>query len=75
MEKIDTVIHVNQDLSSESRKGFEKRVNAMPGIIDMKFCSKRHHLINLAYDGDVTNGLSILSQVRKTGLSAQLVGF
>jgi hypothetical protein len=75
MEKINTIIHVNQDLDKISRVGIEKKLSHLPGILDSKFCDNKHHLMNVVYDGEVTNGLSVLSCVRKSGLTAQLVGF
>ncbi|MBF0379530.1 MAG: hypothetical protein HQL69_00835 [Magnetococcales bacterium] len=75
MEKIDTIVHVNQELDKPSREGIEEILCKTPGIIDSKFCENRHHLMNVVYDGEVTDGLSILSQVRQSGLTAQLVGF
>jgi len=71
----DVVIHINEKLDNQRRTKFSDTVQQMKGVVSASLQESRPQLMIVAYNSSETKAQSILSNVRKTGMQAQLVGW
>lgn len=71
----DVVIHINEKLDKQRRTRFSDTVQQITGVVSATLQEARPHLMIVAYDSSQTKAQAILSDVRKTGMQAQLVGW
>jgi len=71
----DIVIHINEKLDIQNRSDFSNTIKQITGVVSVSLQKARPHLMIVAYNDSETKAQTILSDVRKTGMQAQLVGW
>lgn len=71
----DIVIHINEKLDNQNRATLTNRVQKFTGVVTTSVQDSRPHLMIIGYNRSKTKALDILSDVRKTGVHAQLIAW
>ena len=71
---VELIIHINESLDEERRKGLVERVSQDSGIFSIEFTPLRHHLVRVRYDREEVQSLDILNKIKGQNVNAQLVG-
>jgi len=74
MHRSDIVIHIDEDLDDERIHGLEKTLSMNSGILSACVHADRRHLMVVDYDPEGVRAADILSQVRASGVHAELIG-
>lgn len=74
MEIADFVIHVHSDLPAPERDKLAAEIGEHDGVVSAHFSREHSHLLNVAYNPDVTNSDALLKQVGERGGGAFKVG-
>lgn len=71
----DIVIHINEKLDNQNRATLTNRVQKFTGVVSTSLQDSRPHLMIIGYNRSKTKALDILSDVRNTGVHAQLIAW
>jgi Na+-translocating ferredoxin:NAD+ oxidoreductase RnfC subunit len=71
----DIVVHINESLDKRDREVFSHKIKKIAGVISVSTQDQRPHLIVIAYNDNKTKAQDVISNIRKTGSQAQLVGW
>jgi cell division protein FtsX len=71
----DIVVHINKSLDKQGRELFSNKIQKIAGVVSVTTQDKRPHLILIAYNDNKTKAQEVISNIRKTGAQAQLVGW
>ena len=71
----DLMIHINENLDSDSLMDIEDQMNRTEGVSDCHMADKARHMMAISYDGARISSSTLLHQVTNRHLHAQLVGF
>ena len=71
----DIVIHINENLDNQNRATLTNRVQKFTGVVSTSLQDSRPHLMIIGYNRSKTKALDILSDVRNTGVHAQLIAW
>ncbi len=70
----DVVIHIDEDLDDEHIHDLEKGLAMRDGVYSACVHESRRHLMLVDYDPQDVASSDLLSQVRSTGVHAELIG-
>ena len=70
----DIIIHINETLSTEQCAALEDNMRQIEGVVSPRFNPGKEHFLVVAYDTDKTSTSALLTNTRKAGYTAQLVG-
>jgi hypothetical protein len=70
----DIVIHIHEDLDDARIHGLERDLSMRQGVMSACMHEQRRHLMVVDYDPGEIRSTDLLSQVRATGLHAELIG-
>jgi len=71
--KNSMVVHINELLDKQHRKNVESVVEQVHGVSNAHFNDTRHHLMVVDYDPKRANSGTILTNVKRQQLHAQLI--
>jgi len=74
MEIADFVIHVKAELPVGERDKLAAELAEHAGVVSAHFSREHAHLLNIAYDPDVTSSAALLNQIGERGGEAYKVG-
>jgi hypothetical protein len=74
MSQADITIHLDTEPSGALRSDIESHVASLPGVTEVSFSDKARHLMVVRFDGHKLHTDRILEAVRRTGVSAELIG-
>lgn len=74
MYQSDILIHIDEELNDERIYDLEHILSMQEGIFSACVHERRRHLMLVDYDPETSYSGAILSQVRATGVHAELVG-
>lgn len=74
MEIADFVIHVKAELPAAEREQLAAELAGHEGVVSAHFSREHAHLLNVAYDPDVTSSAALLKQVGEHGREAYKIG-
>jgi len=70
----DVLIHIDDALSVEERKGVEDRLRELDGVVSVKMPDDRPHLTLVEYVNEKIDSRALLAAVTGAGVRAELVG-
>lgn len=73
MHAIDTLIHIGEELDGAGRSDLLGRLERMEGVDEVGFAPHHGHLLQVKYDGGMTDAMALLEEVRARGLKAHLI--
>jgi len=71
---VELIVHINESLDEERRKGLVEKVLEDSGIFSVEFTPLRHHLVRVRYNRQVVQSMDILQKIKRHNVNAQLVG-
>jgi len=71
---VELIVHIDENLDEERRKGLVKKISEDSGIFSVEFTPLRHHLVRIRYDRQAVQSMDILQKIKRQNVSAQLVG-
>ncbi len=74
MQLTDVLIHLNKKTNETEKESIVENLRKIDGVIAPRFNEEKDHLLLVSYNSDVTNSLTLLNEIKKTGYTAQLVG-
>lgn len=74
MEIADFVIHVKAEIPAAEREMLADELADQAGVVSAHFSREHAHLLNIAYDPDVTSSAALLERVGARGGEAYKVG-
>ncbi len=74
MHRSDIVIHIDEELDDEHIHRIERELSMRDGVLSACVHEDRRHLMVVDYDPDGVRSADILSQVKASGLHAELIG-
>ncbi len=75
MTNTEVVVHINEELSKESRDSLSQKVCKLNGVVSADVADQRPHLMIVGYNSETTQSLQVLDGVNNNGVHAQLVGW
>lgn len=74
MHRTDIVIHIDEELDDDRIHTLERELSMRHGVLSACVHADRRHLMLVDYDPDGVCSADILSQVRASGIHAELIG-
>ncbi len=71
---VELIVHINESLDEERRKGLVEKISEDAGIFSVEFTPLRHHLVRVRYDRKAVQSMDILNKIKGQNVNAQLVG-
>lgn len=71
----DLMIHINEELDSDSLMNIEDQMNHTDGVSDCHMARNNLHMMAVSYDGLKVSSTTLLHKVTGRQIHAQLVGF
>lgn len=71
----DLMIHISEELTSDSLVDLESRMNHIDGVVDCHMAPRGRHMLAVSYDGAKVSSSTLLHQITDQHIQAQLVGF
>ena len=68
------LIHIGESLDDNNIQQLEKQISFEPGIYSACVNEKARHLMLVDYDPETVRASEILSQIKQSGLYAELIG-
>lgn len=73
-EKVNLVLHIDEELSKGEIETLEKDLAHEPGVRSACVHERRRHLMVVDYDPEMVQSMQILSNLKAHGYHAELVG-
>ena len=70
----DLMIHIDEDLDSDSLMDIEDQMNGTNGVSDCHMVENDLHMMAIVYDGSKISSSTLLHQITDRHLHAHLVG-
>jgi len=71
---VEIVVHVEETLGDERRKGLVDALEGVSGIKAAEFCPLRYHLMLVQYNRDLMTSQDVLGKVSAQNIHAKLIG-
>lgn len=72
--KVDLVVHVDDTLGEARRTDIESALTSVEGVEWAHFTERRPHLMRVEYDPDQTSSFTILEEINRQNVHAELIG-
>ena len=72
--KVEIVVHVNEQLDDANRDELTGYLASIDGVSTAEFCPLRFHLMLVQYDKDRISSQDIIQQINSRQINAQLIG-
>lgn len=71
---VDVTVHIDEDLSPETRITVEDSLRALDGVVSVHGSSKTPHLTIVQYNPEIMDSQKILKRITDQGAHAELIG-
>jgi cell division protein FtsX len=71
---VDVMLHIDNNLDATKREAVEKQLRTVNGVISVHMPDDKPHLVEVSYNPDNVNSMSIEQSIRELAGKVELIG-